>query len=161
MPFRLDLVRHGEAEPARSGGDADRALTAAGRRDVTRLAKVFVHRGWVFERVYTSPLLRALETASILIAWASPGAATEVLDSLVPEGEPEDVLEALSASGIERHAVLVGHQPLLGRLAGHLTGGASLHLPTGGLVALRCDGLGGRGCAVLEIELDPARLTES
>jgi phosphohistidine phosphatase len=150
----LDLLRHGEAVPVGTGDDAGRALSDRGRKTIARLAEEFGRRGWKPRMIFTSPLQRARETASIVIEAAAPDLTYEVLEELSPEGEPEDLVEALLSHRIHDHVMLVGHQPLLGRLATHLTGKTEFRLPAGGLLRLACTEPLGTACASLELELE-------
>ena len=84
MPFRLDLLRHGDARPAGSDGDAARTLSAIGRRDVTRVAEEYVRRGWRPDRILASPLRRAQETARILLLHLGEGADFGTVAELDP-----------------------------------------------------------------------------
>ena len=80
----------------------------------------------------------------------------ETLAELVPDHEPADVLEALSARGIHAgHVLLVGHQPLLGRLVTYLGGGPERGLPPAALVSIECAGAPARGAGKVEFELRP------
>jgi broad specificity phosphatase PhoE len=65
-PVRLVLARHGETEWSRDGrhtGRTDVPLTEVGRRQAVRLGKMLAGR--TFERVISSPLVRATETARL------------------------------------------------------------------------------------------------
>ena len=153
MPLVLDILRHGAAEAAGAAGDSARPLSAAGRRVVSALAATLANEGWRPDRIFTSPMLRARQTAEI-VRGASPAPAIERLDALLPESEPSDVLAALNAHGaVAGHALLVTHQPLAGRLASHLTG-ATPAFPPGTLVRIElADGPGARrGRVVRAIE---------
>ena len=75
------------------------------------------------------------------------------MDELSPEGDPEQVTAALIARGAEGHVVLVGHQPLLGRLAAHLAGGIERGLVPGGLLSVETAGAPGPGCGQVTFEL--------
>ena len=69
MSTTLVLVRHGETDwnrERRFQGHADTSLNAAGRRQAEELAEIL--RGESFGAVYTSPLRRASETATIVAA---------------------------------------------------------------------------------------------
>ena len=137
MPFVLDLLRHGAALPAAEGGDGARRLSPAGRRVLERLAERLVGLGWHPDRVFTSPLVRARDSARILLDRTAPELIPEVMEALGPGGETSDVLEALSAGRVSRgHVLLVGHQPLLGLLAGVLTAGTSPGFAPGTLVRI-------------------------
>ena len=155
MPLRLDLLRHGEALPAGNNGDAARPLSPAGRQAVAQVAREFARRSWRPDRIYSSPLRRAQETAAILFESVAPGRDPEILDELMPDGEPAAILAALAGLAAAGHLVLVGHQPLLGRLVGHLAGGPDRPLAPATLVWVECRELGPRGVGRVELELRP------
>jgi probable phosphoglycerate mutase len=65
----ITFVRHGETPPNRAGlllGRSDAVLTDRGRTQAERLSKLFA--GWGVERVLTSPLRRARDTAASIAA---------------------------------------------------------------------------------------------
>jgi phosphohistidine phosphatase len=123
VPFVLWLLRHGEALPAEVGGDAERALSPAGERAVSALAARLGAAGWRPARVFTSPLRRARETADRVIAGVAPDLEAEPLPALVPDAEPEELVPALRArDALQGDVLIVGHQPLVGRLAARFAG---------------------------------------
>ena len=123
MPVVLDILRHGEAEPAGAGGDEARALSPAGRAAMAALAATLAAEGWRPGRIFASPLVRARQTAEVVRAAAPDAPAIERMGELVADGEPHQVLTALAAHGATAgHVLLVTHQPLAGRLAAVLTG---------------------------------------
>jgi 2,3-bisphosphoglycerate-dependent phosphoglycerate mutase len=68
-PVRLCVVRHGETDWNLAGilqGWVDVPINDQGRRQARELATAFAGQG--FDRVYSSPLIRALETAEIVAA---------------------------------------------------------------------------------------------
>jgi phosphohistidine phosphatase len=137
MSLTIDLLRHGLSLPAGPGGDRLRELSPEGVSDLTVLAGRLAGEGWAPGRILSSPYLRALQTARI-VAQGAGVAAVEPLTALEPEGEPEGVIEALAGLGIAGgHVLLVGHQPLLGLLVGHLTG-TGRSLAAGTLVRVEC-----------------------
>lgn len=137
MPLVLDLLRHGHALPADDGGDALRRLSPRGRADLERLAERLKAMGYRPDRVLTSPLSRARESALVTLRAAAPDLAPEVMDALRPEGHPAEVVAALAAHGSTTgHVLLVGHQPLMGLLAALLTGGAAPAFPAGTLLRI-------------------------
>jgi len=112
----------------------------AGAEAVRLLGERLRASAWRPQRVFVSPLKRARETAEIVTAAAGVVAEIELTPALEPERRPEDVAATL---GLEldgaAHALLVGHQPLLGLLAGYW-GGAVDGLAPGELVALEFAG---------------------
>lgn len=136
MPLVLDLLRHGSAALYDPGGDAARPLTARGARDLQDLGERLAREGWRPDRVFTSALLRAIDSARIVTVAAGVDPPSERLAELAPEGTPSGVIEALEARGVTTgHVLLVGHQPLLGDLAATL-GGRGIPFPAGGLARI-------------------------
>jgi len=158
VPFRLDLLRHGDALAATNGGDAERQLSDAGRETIARVAEEYLRRDWHPERVYSSPLRRARQSAAILAHRIKPAPDYEILDALLPDEPPDHVVAWLSSSDLPPHVVLVGHQPSLGRLTAHLTGGREPSVPTAGLLVLRFQEPIAAGGAVLELQWRPERV---
>jgi len=123
MAITIDLLRHGAAEASHLGGDAERALTPAGREAIRTLGAVLGRSGWRPDRVLASPYRRAQETAALILEAAGHTVAIETLAELLPESEPDLVLEAFDDRGLSAgHVLLVTHQPLVSRLAQALTG---------------------------------------
>lgn len=92
-------------------------------RAATGLAVAGVH----FDRIFSSPYLRALETAR-LVADAQPGKPpVELLSSLASGLLFEQLSSELSREDIRGCILLVGHEPDMGLLAASLIG-----LETGG-----------------------------
>ena len=138
MALTLDLLRHGLALPAGAAGDRQRVLSPAGVRGLAALAAQLVREAWRPDRVFSSPYARAQQSAGIAAGAAAPPVAVEILPDLEPECEPSDVLDALTLRGVmSGHVLLVGHQPLLGQLVGHLTG-VEQGLSPGMLVRVHC-----------------------
>jgi len=92
------LLRHGESEGNAQGrmqGRSDYPLTARGREQAARAAAFIGGSGLALDAVYTSPLKRAAETASILAEIGVRPAA--VIDDDLPEigaGKIEGLNEA-------------------------------------------------------------------
>jgi phosphohistidine phosphatase len=138
MGLTLDLLRHGRALPAGPSGDRERALSPEGVRGLASLAAHLARGGWHPDRVFSSPYARAQHSARIVAAAAVAPVPIEILSALEPEREPAEVLEALVRHGVTAgHVLVVGHQPLLGRLVGYLTG-IEQGLSTGALVRVHC-----------------------
>lgn len=142
MSVELVLIRHAiafERNPLRWPDDRARPLTPAGkerfRKAATGLAK------WLPEvdRVLTSPLTRARETAHLLAEHASWPAAVDC-QQLAPPSDPEALFAVLRTQRGKRFA-LVGHEPDLSTfIAVCLPGSASaraFEVKKGGVVCLR------------------------
>ena len=116
------LLRHGIAEDFAAGGDAARRLTREGRDRLAAAAPTWRRCVQQLDRVYTSPLIRAAETAAELVAAVDHSDPIVELPGLVPEADPRLAAEILLADvRAGCHAVaMVGHEPHLGSLLGTL-----------------------------------------
>jgi len=140
--IRVYLVRHGIAVDHADKGDLpddSRPLTEKGRRRFRRLARTFARLGEPIERIFTSPLPRAVQTAEIL-ASALRQMDVGILESLRPSAPPEALLQevAKKAKGAQSVA-LVGHDPqmtLLVELLGDVPGGAAIDFKKGSIVRI-------------------------
>jgi phosphohistidine phosphatase len=118
------LIRHAQAvEEAPGLGDAGRWLTAKGRklsRKVSRwVAKSDRRRPAV---IWTSPLVRAVQTAEILAAEAGYKGELRACSQLSPGHDPGDLIKLLGSEGNEGPIALVGHEPSLSLIAAALLG---------------------------------------
>jgi phosphohistidine phosphatase len=140
--MRLLLIRHAIAAPL--GGkivrDADRPLTAQGRRRFLRVAAGLVRVAPRPRAILTSPLLRARRTAELAAqAWG------ELRPHVVPalaEGDEVGIRHALAAFADTDAIVLVGHEPWLSRLTGRLLGsrsGRGFRFRKGGVALIEVD----------------------
>ena len=80
------------------------------------------------------------------------------LRELVPDHGPEDVVAALDERSVSGHVLLVGHQPLLGRLAAYLTGGREPGLPPAGMIRIAFADRLARAAGTIELEIRPDQL---
>jgi phosphohistidine phosphatase len=113
----LLIVRHAiafERDRDRWRDDAARPLSPAGMKRARNAAAGLKVLCEVPDRLVTSPLLRAMQTAQILTEVAGWPRAEEAPE-LSPGEPPLDVLRLLGKERVKRAAV-VGHQPDLGAL---------------------------------------------
>ena len=111
------LLRHAAAEDgARSGRDADRALTPEGAERAAAVARELARVAPGIEAVLTSPYRRARQTAKPA---ADAFGVEKVIEarSLEPGRAPSEILKELSSSPWKR-VLLVGHEPPLGSVIG-------------------------------------------
>lgn len=160
----LLLLRHGIAEEREvEQEDGKRALTARGRSRTRAVLERLVALGLQADRLLSSPLVRARQTAEIAVTagWA-PG--LEIAAALAPGGAALQALplwlEDAAAAGAGRLA-LVGHEPDLSGLAARLIGAPpeALALRKAGLIQLELPA-GGVGGAVLVALLRPGLLVQ-
>ena len=155
--MRVVLMRHGEAgdaDPARWSDDRDRPLTDEGRREHAQVAAGLRRTGVGFDRILTSPLARARETALITARAYGGDPAPEETELLGDRAEPARV-EAASL-------LCVGHEPTLSRLAATLIsrdGSARVEMRKSGVAVIDFAGPVGAGRGVLVLHLRPAELT--
>ena len=132
------LLRHGIAVEWDAIGvtsDAERALTAEGWERLRLEAAGMRALKLKFDLILTSPLRRARETAQAVAEAYGPELKTIVLDALAfgsgfrgGADERSPIFAQLGAHSFES-ALLVGHQPDLGKLASALlTGGFNLNI---------------------------------
>jgi len=120
----LYLLRHADAgDPlAWRGDDADRPLSAKGRRQARRMARWLADLGRKPDAILTSPKARALQTATIVAA--SLAIKPQVDDRLVGPLDHEVLAALLRAAGAgSRRVMLVGHDPDFSAIATSLSGG--------------------------------------
>jgi phosphohistidine phosphatase len=153
--MRLLLVRHGKAiEHATDLGtgpradaatrDAARWLTDEGRRRTRDVGRRLAADGVVPTRMLTSPLVRAVQTAEALAASLDFAGPVEVRAALVPGARPEDMAAELGEAR-DQTLALVGHEPHLSALVGHLLGVEFPSLPKSAVAALRRSAAGRYG----------------
>jgi len=102
--------------------DHDRWLTDTGRQTVTKVGKALARLELYYSCIYTSPLVRSVQTAEILAA-THPGflGPLEVQSALSSEvGSTAQALEPLGHAADDDLIVMVTHMPKIGVLVGHL-----------------------------------------
>ncbi len=148
----LYLIRHGVAVDRGAPGvpDAKRPLTEEGVQRVRSVARGLQRLGIRPQQIYTSPWLRAVQTAEWLSAEleVEPPKLVDAMAPAAPKSQLMTVLSEESASSI----ALVGHEPHLSRLLSYLiTGGedAAIEIRKGGVACLSCEGKASAGTATL------------
>ncbi len=151
-PCALYLVRHAiAAERGEDWPDDDkRPLTERGvvrfQEAVSGLEALDVE----LDEVFTSPLVRAKQTADLLAAGVKSQPSVKILDALSPGHTPSAVLAQLAKVAKRRRIALVGHEPGLGELAAHLIGaGRALPFKKGGICRIDVESLTSRRAGAL------------
>ncbi len=115
--MQLILVRHGIAEERRGDrGDGARELTPKGRRRFELAVRGLAATGLRLERILTSPLARARQTADLLAPLSRH--APEPCEELAAAPA-----EALLARLEGRRLAAVGHEPFVSQLCAWLVAG--------------------------------------
>ncbi len=125
--MKLLVIRHGAAmdrdEFAETGQSDDlRPLTAAGKREMKRVAKGLRAEIGSVDVLATSPLVRAVQTAEI-VADAYGIDITEKTTSLVPDAAFEEFEEWCTKLRNKEVVAVVGHEPHLSSLVTWLLSG--------------------------------------
>ena len=111
--IRLYLIRHGIAADPDPQGYADevRPLTAEGRQRFRRGAKAFARLGEHLDHIFTSSLVRAVQTAELL-ADALQHDEIGILPQLSPQVAAAELFAELGRRVKDEQAVaIVGHDP--------------------------------------------------
>lgn len=123
-------MRHGDADAEIPEGLSDEArpLTTKGRHMVEAHFQSLAPRMASPGLIFTSPLVRAVQTAQILAMILRHEGPLRVHRGLLPD-MPVGALEALIQEHLGEHLILVGHQPSMGAMASHLLGFQSFPKP--------------------------------
>lgn len=156
------LLRHAAALPLGEAikSDADRPLTAQGKLKMRRAARGLKAMGVRWDRICTSPLLRARQTAQVVAeVYAWPATRIEEQEALQPGGNPREIMALLAGQNRNARVLLVGHEPDLSRLASTLLSGSPTHvgvsLKKGGLARIDVTEMPPKGRGLLRYLLVP------
>lgn len=121
--MKIILVRHGDADADIPEGleDDARALTTRSRLALPAHFAALADRIGTPNLIYMSPLVRAVQTATLLaqaIGYEGPLRATRALFPDGPVGSLDGLLEPHAGEVV----ILVGHQPSMGSAAAHFLG---------------------------------------
>jgi len=140
MAQQLWLLRHGDAEPHGARQDADRRLTAKGEKQARTAGEALARLGLEFAAVYTSPRVRARDTARL--AAKALKADPMVHQPLSAGFDASEARALLAAQGDDARVLVVGHEPDFSQTVFDFTGGR-VDLKKGGVAAVRVDGTRG------------------
>jgi phosphohistidine phosphatase len=142
----LYLIRHAHATAQGERGvttDEDRPLSEKGEAQAVALAKSMQQRGIHLDKLCSSPLLRARQTAEILVReWQRTDLEIEIIDSLIPEGKPRKIGKSLMKLSGDKIG-LVGHMPSMGLLTAWLIGDkeVNIEMAKAGVALVTCGDL--------------------
>ena len=113
----MDLLLWRHAEAVDGSPDQARALSDRGRKQARQMAAwLDAHRPRQL-KVFVSPTLRTRQTAAAFTD------DFQIVNALGPEGGVADILAAIGWPDARGAALIVGHQPALGRLCALLLAG--------------------------------------
>ena len=131
---QLWLLRHGEAVPHESKPDFERELTARGERQSVAAGEALARLGLEFAACYTSPLVRAADTAEL--ACKPLNVTPEARDAVGKGFDLDTVRDLLAEHGDGERILVVGHNPSFEQVVLDLTG-ARVDFKKGGVAAVR------------------------
>jgi phosphohistidine phosphatase len=161
----LYILRHGIAvEPGTPGyeDDADRPLTPEGQRKLGQIADAMEALDLSFDRIISSPYVRARETAEIVAEALGADKTLELSDTLTPGGSFKRLVELLNRlEPSPKSVLLVGHEPYLSGLISLLVSGKETFgvvMKKGGLCKLTTESLKHGRCAALQWLVTPKQM---
>lgn len=141
----LYIVRHAIAVQAAPGtADEDRELTKEGIEKMKKAAAGLRAAEAIPCVVLSSPLIRARQTAGILVEAFGGKPSLVVVSALAPSGNRSELYREIRKHDEADSVMLVGHQPSLGEIAGEIAWGSSefaLDLKKGGACAIEIEKL--------------------
>jgi phosphohistidine phosphatase len=156
--MNLYLIRHADAASVSSSSeDASRPLTDTGQQQSEALGKFMRDRKINLERIITSPLLRAEQTAEgIRRVWDTSPPPLAVCEYLAPGSKRKQLSRYLRDTGCQDVA-LIGHAPDLPAYAGWLIGGKKSHIDIAkaGVACISLDGRCRKGGGTLTWLITP------
>lgn len=117
--MRLYFLRHGDAKVGNMP-DVERELTAEGIASAEIAGDALRKMEIPLSRIFSSPLVRAQQTARIVGGKASlfPILTSEFL---APGSDPQDLFKQLRNEAPDSHILLVGHEPFVSSAVSLLT----------------------------------------
>ncbi|HMV00534.1 MAG TPA: histidine phosphatase family protein [Rhodocyclaceae bacterium] len=148
----LLLWRHAEAEDGPV--DLERPLTPRGEKQARAMARWILGHAPSTLRIVVSPALRCQQTAAAL------GRAFETSGTISLDSSADAILREAGSHPDSRCVVIVGHQPLLGRLTAWLLAGREMDwaIKKGGLYWISVDGTEGIVNGKLRCAISPEML---
>lgn len=149
----LTLVRHGDATPSNiSLGDAGRSLSLRGREQARATGRALASQDPRLTHVWTSPLVRAVQTTELMLAALAFAFAfegiVEVRDDLFPDSPSSSLRQALAKLESNADVLVVGHMPYMAALASELLSTQVGGFATGAALRMELSPVSQRGTPV-------------
>ena len=126
------FLRHADAVP-----EHPRPLSDQGRKQMVKVAALLKRLQIELDALYTSPLLRAKETAAFVAE--ALGIEAHVTDLLDAGTTVRRLAELLSDAGPNARAMVVGHEPDFSEMISSLIGGGDVDVKKASLALVECD----------------------
>ncbi len=117
--MKLFLIRHAEAidyETESVRTDELRFITPKGRKISSTVFKSLKDYLLDLDKVFTSPLIRAVQTAEVLASTLKYKHDVEIANELLLNGSVAKVAQLLKRNTVFNSIALVGHEPLISLL---------------------------------------------
>lgn len=112
--MQVFLVRHADSVPETVAvRDPHRNLSPHGRAQARALGERMRWHDCTPTHVWTSPLVRAVQTAELVCGGMHCEIVVESIPSLAPDGSPRDVVTAIRTLPTTSAILIVGHEPSL------------------------------------------------
>jgi phosphohistidine phosphatase len=133
------FLRHGDASSHASYHESERPLTETGRKQADFAGLYMQQNGFLVNKIFTSPLLRARETGALVGPYVS-SAPPETTEYLVNGANSVQLFRFLDVIDVES-VLLVGHEPFLSEtisilISAHPYAGIDIKKCTLGLVEI-------------------------
>ena len=156
----LFLIRHARAVDyvGNHGNDWERPLLAEGRKEARAVGAALAKEGVHWDALAVSPLVRAVETATLMTVDLGYEGGLAIDHAFAPDGTTQSMLavcERLACTSL----ALVGHEPSMGQLLSDLLGRPGMMMVKAGVVRLAFDGPPEPGRARLVWSMSPRQLT--
>ena len=160
--MEIYLLRHGIAveREEHSGPDGERALTSEGRRKVRHVAQAMRAMRLSFDIIFSSPLVRALQTAEIVAGTLRLKRRLQLTEHLAGAPVAEQISWLRNLRPAPGRVLLVGHEPNFSELTSTLLTGRELmaiNFKKAGLCKVSVENPGPKG-ATLEWFLTPKQM---
>lgn len=160
----LILIRHakaGDADPNTWPDDRLRPLTVVGVSEQRAAARAMKKMGITFDFLVTSPLVRAVQTAEVVVEvykWKEP---PQVADEIGPSCTAAGVAKLLAKFPPDSTVALVGHEPSFSRVAAGFiapSGEVAIELKKSGVIGIAFEGPAEVGAGTLEFHHRPGQI---
>jgi len=125
------LMRHGKAEPrSNAKADFERELTSIGRKKTKQAARGLANCLYIGRdiQIWTSPAMRAVQTAEILREGFGKKVKVAVIDALA-DGRLEDLQSEWSKIPALDVLIVVGHEPMISEWTAKMSNAALVFGP--------------------------------
>ena len=130
--MKVYLMQHALAYSSQE--DQERPLSPAGIDQAKAAAKGIKRLGLTFDLIVTSPKRRAHQTAALIAEGVRfPHSDIMTSEVVLPQGQPQELLDLLQKESPQSSVLVVGHMPQLAKLSSQLLQGGEMLFENAGL----------------------------